>query len=426
MARYIVKQKQGYYAALEIPKPLHNHFGKRRFKETLKTRDISEAQRRALPIIAKWKCEIEAARNENQNSLERDHKFWRESLGIAETNSGYTDEQGEDIYPSEYDIILDHLQGQAEKLDKQEDGSGTDFYQQSTGQKAVTSDYIEEWKKALTNTEKTKDMKVSSVRRFAEKFTTIDMVTKKEVRRWVDRLQQEDGLSLKTVKSILSACRDYWKYLTAIEVVSEDYTPLNNLGLASKVTKDKANERKSFTEEEVLTLLGKAKEKGDTSLADLITLGMWTGARIEELCSLKVNKVKDKSFEIEDAKTASGWREVPIHSKLKPNIQRLVKDSKDGYVLSGLSENKYGDRSNAIGKRFGRLKTELGFDRRHVFHSLRKTVISKFKHAGVNEDKAADIVGHDIPTMTYGLYADGSLLQEMIDAMEMITYRGWN
>jgi len=33
--------------------------------------------------------------------------------------------------------------------------------------------------------------------------------------------------------------------------------------------------------------------------------------------------------------------------------------TKDGYVLSGLTTNKYGDRSNAIGKRFGRLKRDL-------------------------------------------------------------------
>ncbi|SCA54824.1 putative integrase [Candidatus Terasakiella magnetica] len=426
MARYVVKQKQGYYAVLEIPKALHNHFGKRRFKETLKTRDTSEAQRRVLPLVAKWKCEIEAARNGNQGPLERDHKFWRESLSTAETNSGHTDEQGDDVYQSDYDLILDHLQEKAKEMDQENDGTGNDFYQQATGNAVATTDYIDEWKAALTNTEKTKDMKASAVRRFAEKFTTIDKVTKKNVRRWADTLMQEEGLSLKTVKSILSACRDYWKYLIAIEVVSEDYTPLSNLGLASKVSKAKANERKSFSEEEVLSLLAKAKEKGDGSLADLIIMGMWTGARIEELCSLQVDKVKEKSFEIVDAKTASGWREIPIHSQLKPTIKRLVKDSKDGYVLSGLSENKYGDRSNAIGKRFGRIKTEMGFNRCHVFHSIRKTVISKFRHAGIDEDKAADIVGHDIPTMTYGLYADNSLLQELIEAMEKITYKGWN
>ena len=37
-----------------------------------------------------------------------------------------------------------------------------------------------------------------------------------------------------------------------------------------------------------------------------------------------------------------------------------------------LTLNKYGERSNAIGKRFGRLKTKLGYGEDYVFHSFRK------------------------------------------------------
>ena len=35
-------------------------------------------------------------------------------------------------------------------------------------------------------------------------------------------------------------------------------------------------------------------------------------------------------------------------------MARLVDQSEDGYVLSGITANKYGDRSNGIGKRFGK------------------------------------------------------------------------
>jgi len=57
--------------------------------------------------------------------------------------------------------------------------------------------------------------------------------------------------------------------------------------------------------------------------------------------------------------------------------------SQDGYLLSGLTFNKYGDRSNAIGKRFGRLKQSLGFSEKKVFHSIRKTVVTLLEDAGV-------------------------------------------
>lgn len=70
-----------------------------------------------------------------------------------------------------------------------------------------------------------------------------------------------------------------------------------------------------------------------------------------------------------------------------------------------MQKYKYGERSQPIGKRFGRLKADLGFDARYVFHSIRKTVAALFQDAGCKEEVAADIVGHMKPTMTYGLYA---------------------
>ena len=79
---------------------------------------------------------------------------------------------------------------------------------------------------------------------------------------------------------------------------------------------------------------------------------MWTGARIEELCALPVSKVYDDHFEIEDAKSAAGWRTVPIHSKLAATVARLREASTDGFLLSGLEPNKFGDRSAAMSKRF--------------------------------------------------------------------------
>ena len=150
----------------------------------------------------------------------------------------------------------------------------------------------------------------------------------------------------------------------------------------------------------------------DNELVDLITLAMWSGARIEELCSLEIPNVdlKAKAFSVVDAKTEAGIREVPIHVELLPTFRRLIGDHKSGYVLSALKPNKFGDRSNAIGKRFGRLKKAAGFGDGHVFHSIRKTVVTLLENAGISENVAADIVGHEKPRITYGLYSGGASL----------------
>ena len=99
----------------------------------------------------------------------------------------------------------------------------------------------------------------------------------------------------------------------------------------------------------------------------LINIGIFTGARIEEICSVKVVDIAAENFTIRDSKTPSGNRQVPIHDQLKGLIKELKNTSQDGYLLSGLSEDKDGKRSGAIGKRFGRLKNQLGFKKDMCF-----------------------------------------------------------
>jgi integrase len=74
------------------------------------------------------------------------------------------------------------------------------------------------------------------------------------------------------------------------------------------------------------------------------------------------------------------------------------------------------ERSAVIGKRFGRLEAEMDLGPEHVFHSIRKTVATLLEDAQCPEGIAADILGHDEPTMTHGLYSGGS---------SMATRREW-
>lgn len=41
---------------------------------------------------------------------------------------------------------------------------------------------------------------------------------------------------------------------------------------------------------------------------------------------------------------------LPVHPELRTLIRRLVRERSYSYPLRGLTETKYGDRSNAIGK----------------------------------------------------------------------------
>lgn len=291
------------------------------------------------------------------------------------------------------------------------------------GQIVAFNEHMDEWLETVRSTDKTKDMHRAAVLRFAEQFRTVQDVSRPLVRRWVTKLLNTDGLAVTSVQRLLSPLRGYWRYLQSIEVVADEHEPFEKLDVSRRSMQgNPRTARQPFEPKDVVALHQAAKAKGDTSLADVIWLAMWTGCRIEELCALKVGDVHENHFTVIDAKTSAGWRDVPVHSKLVKRLRQLVKISEDGYVLSGLTENKYSDRSNAVGKRFGRLKKDAKFGPQHVFHSIRKTVITILENAGVAENVVADIVGHEKTTMTYGLYSGGLTLPVKLKAIEHLAY----
>lgn len=123
-------------------------------------------------------------------------------------------------------------------------------------------------------------------------------------------------------------------------------------------------------------------------------------------------------------KTAAGNRRVPIHPKLEPVINKLRRSTTNEFVIPGLTvSEKTGARSNAVGKRFGHLKTRMGHTKHtKVFHSLRKTVVTQLEQSGVPETVTAAIVGHEVGTMTYGLYSAGPSFEQKLGAIQTLEY----
>ena len=68
------------------------------------------------------------------------------------------------------------------------------------------------------------------------------------------------------------------------------------------------------------------------------------------------------------------------------------------------------------------MKSANGFGKQHVFHSIRKTVVTILENAGVAENVVADIVGHEKTTMTFGLYSGGVSLAVKRNALDKLAY----
>jgi integrase len=110
-----------------------------------------------------------------------------------------------------------------------------------------------------------------------------------------------------------------------------------------------------------LKLIGAAKDSEDTVLLDLIMLGLYTGARIEELCQLRVVDVvvenNVRALRITKSKILAGTRLVPINPSISDLVDKLVMTSRDNFLIFSKSKNQYDERSTGLSRRVGRLKS---------------------------------------------------------------------
>jgi integrase len=408
MSNHLELRANLWYATLTIPKDVREILGKMKFIKSLETSSRREALIQSAPLIALWRTQIDEARG-NTGAVASEASRWKGYLAKA---TGV-----------ELDVLEEQLLDKAKAMvkDSGENKAG-DFYQVAMGYKTPLNSQYDKWLSQISLVPKTKDQTVKDVNVFLDRFTTIEQVTKQNAKKWIEEILQA-GHSVGTANRLLISSRNYWTYLRQQDVVEVDNEPLTLKGLLPSVKKKNKKGYIPFEPENVVKLWREAKKRGDQSLADLIYLGAYTGARIEEICSMRLENISDKAIKITASKTNAGIREVPIHSELFSTIKKLKDSSEDGYLLSGLTFNKYGDRSNNLGKRFGKLKTELGFaPKLEVFHSIRKTLVTLLENAGVPEGIAADIVGHEKPNITYKLYSGGNVLDIKKEAIEKAKY----
>ena len=248
------------------------------------------------------------------------------------------------------------------------------------------------------------------------------------VAEWLDSLE----VSAKTKAQYINAGTTFWKWAMKYDAQwREDFkgtaNPFENHDLASRNAREKFDsQREDFSLAELAKLYSAASNGGNSKLADLILLGTYTGARIEELCQLRAEHVIEvdgvQSFDIADSKTVAGIRVVPVHPALTSVVQRLMADSQDGYLVPSNSKNKYGIRSDLHSKAFGRLKKSLGFDKDHVFHSIRMTAITQLVRAEVSGPLIAELVGHETGTVTFDIYSQGASAAQKLVAISKIPF----
>lgn len=228
-----------------------------------------------------------------------------------------------------------------------------------------------------------------------------------------------EGLDPKTQNKHLARLKSLFDFL-----IDHDYyslaNPFNRLRVPMRKGKRPEEGRAVWSVEDCRKLA----ELGEW----LPLLGLYTGARINELAQLRIADISDRiritdEGEGQRLKNSASRREVPIHPELKGRgFLQLVENRKraghERLFDFPLGRDGHGQ---AASRWFNRYRTEHSFTQ--DFHSLRHTVATRLRDAGVQEDLVAELLGHSKGhTMSFSRYAKGSSWERLDRALATLRY----
>ena len=209
----------------------------------------------------------------------------------------------------------------------------------------------------------------------------------------IDKCQK----SYSTKNSIRSLWVSLDRLAMEMDIIDKSYASL----LRSEETTPA--ERKPFTDEEI-------QKVWDANYEFALVL-LYTGFRISELLRFPVEKIDLEMGTMQGGvKTKAGKdRIVPIHHRIYPIIEKLVRESKSGKIF---------DVSQTVCRRkWDDTMRDLGMD--HVPHECRHTFRSKLDSAGANRTSIDLLMGHKSPNVGERVYTHKTI-EELRTAIELI------
>jgi integrase len=351
----------------------------------------------------------------------------------AASTATQTDDQGR-VEFEERDFLISEVKRLASVVAEQHgDEVGKRYLATAMGHGTSIKDQIEgpdpkqdgPWIAESPDSGQTKSQHKSAVRRYLEwagEFTTVEETDRVKAGEYVSHLLAKSGLARRTIKRHLSSLSNLWLWLESKGIKRE------NVWLGHRLGKKKGKVRKGLSDELVLKVLNGtySTRKFAQLLNDLTRLALLHGARLDELCATRTADVTKREdgywIKIGDGKTESAIREIPVHSKAVPIVERLLEDE-DEFLFKGLIPGGPDEkRSWYVSKAYGRYRRQVGVDGPYQdFHALRNTFLELMEGVEVAESTAKLLVGHKRESMTYGHYSKGQRVN-LRNAIEKVDY----
>ena len=415
----LTKRNGVYYAQLSVPEDVRHIIGKNNFRKSTGSRTRNIALLEAAPLVEEWRRQIQMARQEPDALLEEmaviRARVDVERLGqsIAPDEAGYL--------PTEWAMEA-HGFDDSDWLRSLPPSQAAKYVDLLHGDGVPLPHFMNRFIAAHYDKRKSQ----SEARRYILEATlhipTLEAINSENAKAWIRAEAQKPAGERRAVKTMQKATgylSEYLLWLQDQRLLSDSIVnPFRTLRYPKALKQKESYVPLSL--DEILAIRTAALTNDDLELVAFIDIARYTGMRLAEVGALSKDSVEAVDgitcLRVKlDAKTeASAGRLVPIATALK----RLL--AANGYSLDSFDLER---RENAVGKRFGRLKKAVlpdGHKRTKCFHSIRKFVATTLEQAEVSEGVAADLVGHEKHTMTYGVYSGGSALTQLAKAVEVL------
>jgi len=294
--------------------------------------------------------------------------------------------------------------------------------------------YLEE--KTKDNNKETVNDKRRTYKTLIDLFGNIEinLFSKKELVSWKST-QISKNIRATTINSKIGELNGLFEYALNNGFYTLDKNPCEGLkiGKASKL-RATFQSYEPFNNDELKSIFTpstyfKKFTKPDQYFLPLMAL--FTGARREELASLKANNIKPIdgvwSMEIEEGKNENARRIIPIHSKLIElgllDYAKSIQEKGYSYLFPYLLESANGRGKNA-GRQFSLyMRDDLKIENsRKVFHSFRHTVITRLHTINSNKAHVIQLVGHEDSSVHFGTYTHDIELKALQETLNRLTY----
>ncbi|MBX9010398.1 tyrosine-type recombinase/integrase [Klebsiella pneumoniae] len=259
-------------------------------------------------------------------------------------------------------------------------------------------------KRKLTTLSKTNKAVEVFLEHLKKRDVQLREINRTTVTGWLDKLKTEKAPQ--TIQNYISALAQIWDLARNRYHDAPQDNPWRGHGLESKSSKVSYE---VFEPGELAKVF--AAMDGDEEMQNVTLIGMYSGMRLNEICSLRAANIQEIDgvlcFEVTEGKTRSAARIIPVHSLITPLVLSLREKPYNGFLFyrASMIDRADGKRSTWHSQRFTRAKRKaLGEEgtERKVFHSLRHAVAQILDRGGIGkklkpvpEDRIALLLGHE-------------------------------